>query len=174
MPGTIGDDSTAAGGGADIATTDTHKLMTNYGTYTATTNDQVTTIGFRAPGTAFYGDLEIGVYRTDTLALVASATVTSTAEGRFTTAITPVALTNGVTYAVAFRNADSTDVSVWRGYQDPAGAASDLTGSSALAATFTNNANHFQRLSIFAIVEASGGGGSGNIKSHLMLSGMGG
>lgn len=157
MPGTIGDDSVDAGGGAEIAVTDTHKLMSNYGTYTATSGDELTTLGFRAPGSGSYGALEVGVYRTDTLAFIASATVTSTAEGRFTTGITPVSLANGVEYAAAVRNAAAGDISVWRTYHEPAGIASDVTGSTPLESTFENAAQHFQRMSIFGIVEAAAG-----------------
>ena len=149
MP-TIGHDNNDLGG-ITFDNTFNHTMQNGVETYTAVSGDTITAVGFWCEGSTT-GTVEVGVYRTDTLAKVVSATVTCTSAGRFTQSVSQ-ALTPGVTYASSVRFPGN--ISGHRDFFTGGGIASNLTGTSALAATFTNNAADDHQLAAFAVVTSS-------------------
>jgi hypothetical protein len=161
MP-TIGFDTTTGFGAATRPTTDPHFALTLAagGAFTPSDSQEVYEVGFYSDTTPF-ASVQIGVIRADTLALIASGTVTASGSGRNVVSITPVALTTGVTYAVCWRIATEgtlyiNPVGLDRGIRNSA-----LTGANALANPFVNNGAALQtEFAIFATtraVAASGG-----------------
>jgi hypothetical protein len=161
MP-TIGYDSTTDLGGINLVTTDVHLIMDTYLTHTPGSAENLTLVGFHTDGAGGNGTLEIGVYRVDTLARIATANVSNTGSGRFTAAISG-ALSSGVEYCVGMRVV--SDTASYRAYYEPTPThLSALTGSSALADPFSTAGGGInQRYAIFAITEAAGGGGNSNL-----------
>lgn len=149
-------------------------------TYTAAANQEVFRF-FYYCGTSYGGDssgVEMGVY--DITGGTASATrvCTGTITGPLTTSawnsvnITPVALTAGNVYAVAFRIISATNIKSLSTYSSGAVSRSNLTGSSALAASWTDNSGIGDVYSAYAETQTAAGA-SGSIKSQLMLLGVG-
>lgn len=173
MP-TIGFDSALADPG-DRASTDNHFAMTILGTYTPSVAEEITEVGFHThAGAVNFGQIQVGVYRVSTLALIASATVTSTTTGRFATSITPVAISSGVEYAIGWRTISATVGVAQLGVGVDVGIRNTgLTGADALANPFVSAGAAIQtEFSVFATTQTVAGG-SGNIKSNSMLFGMG-
>jgi hypothetical protein len=106
--------------------------------------------------------IEIGVYDVTggigSASKVASGTIaTLSANAWNSVSITPVALTNGNTYAVAWRVISATNVSLYTKYIGAnTFSASSLTGSSALNASWTDNASGSSQFSIYAETQTSG------------------
>lgn len=151
---TIGRDSDSTGT-AFVVSGDNQRLMDGVGTYAAPAGQEVFEVGFYSGTTS--GTMEVGVYNTSTNALVASGTVAATATGRQSVAITPVALTNGVTYAVGWRYTNNLQV---KRQADVAASVSlsNAIGSSALENPFVDNtSNDGNVYSVFATTQASGG-----------------
>lgn len=154
MP-TIGYDSTTDVFDTTIPVGDPHILLDIIGqTFTASSGDSVTEVGFYSTF-PYSGSMQIGVYRTDTLALINSATVSANGvAGRKTTTVT-WPLTAGVTYVTAFRVI--TDVDTARSaFTDSTGFVSALTGSSALANPFVISGAGARFFPVFATVASSG------------------
>lgn len=104
--------------------------------------------------------VEIGVYDISSGAasasLVASGTITGplTASSWNSVDITPVALTESNTYAVALRLASATNITMYRDYDDGASSGSTLNGTSALAASWTDNSSGEYAFSFYAETQA--------------------
>lgn len=155
MP-TIGFDTVTGFGGTDRTTADPHFAQTLGGTFTPTDSQEIFEVGFR--GSVIPATFQIGVIRTDTLALVASGTVTSNGvdQSRNVVSITPVALTVGVTYATCWRCVSNggtylNSVGADRGIRN-----TSLTGADALANPFVNNGSALQsEFAIFATTQAA-------------------
>jgi hypothetical protein len=157
MP-TIGRDNLAAAGTTYLesvrTTADAHFIVNN----AVTSNASV----------------EIGVYRTDTLARIATGTCTSPGVGaatRLAQAITPVALTIGVTYCVAWRIVSDGALFINAGGEVGNGDRSaTLTGANALPATFNpDGATLDTGFSVFATTQAASGGSVAHIPAYLSM-----
>ena len=134
-------------------------------TYVAAANQEVDELFFYC-GTSGPGDgsgVEVGVYNitsgTASAPLVASGTITGLATSTWgSQTITPVALVEGDTYAVAFRIKSATSLS-WRStYVSSGVSVSTLDGTSALAATWTDNANAGNVPSMYATTVTAAAG----------------
>ena len=164
MPGTIGIDSTAGLGTASYSSTETH-LATIDGayTYTAVANDEITELGFHCGLSAGDGSgIEIGVLDiTSGIAnapLVASATISSPTTSDRNVAALSASLTSGNTYAVVWRVASATNISLFRTFTSNATQRGTLDGTSALAANFTSAGTFSQRHAVFATVTTAASG----------------
>lgn len=143
----------------------THRLIDNATyTYVAAANQEVFQVGFYV-GSSYAGDgsgVDVGVYDitggTASATLVASGNVSLTANQWNIAAITPVALTEGNTYAVACRIVSATNVKTHSAYVGVAVSTSNLTGSSALAASWTDNGNNGDVFSVYAETQTAASG----------------
>jgi hypothetical protein len=164
---TIGVDNLAAAGTTHLETvradTDPHFIMngTGAGCLTAPSGHEVFEVGFIA-GVTTAASLQIGVYRQDTLALIAEGTATSPGVGvntRIAQAITPVALTGGVVYCIAWRQITSGSLFICASCYTAIGDRSaTLTGANALPSTFNpDGAQLDSGFLIFATTQAAAG-----------------
>jgi hypothetical protein len=166
---TIGVDNLAAAGTTHLETvrlaSDPHFIMNgpnaNAGCLTAPSGHEVYQVGFIA-GITTAASLQIGVYRQDTLALVASGTATSPGVGvntRITQAITPVALTGGVVYCIAWRQIADGSLFICASCYTAIGDRSNtLTGANALPSTFNpDGAQLDSGFLVFATTQAASG-----------------
>lgn len=144
---TIGYDSQVGQGAATFQSTDTHRLMDGFGTYTPSSAETVTEVGIQKR-TIDSVNIEIGVYRTDTKALIGSAVVNSSASVDRVVTATSFSLSAGVTYAVGFRFIGSTTAQI--SYLSSASHESALTGASALANPFVTTVSDSTKFGIFA------------------------
>jgi hypothetical protein len=158
--------------GTGFTTTNNHIIQNGYATYTPGSAENITDVGFHSDGSNGNGTMEIGVYRVDTLAKVASANVSNTGSGRFTASLSG-ALSAGVAYCVAWRCVANT--ASYNVYQASAAALSALDGTSALANPFsTAGGTYNQNNAVFAITAAAGGGGGSPLigRRGIMNGGM--
>lgn len=109
--------------------------------------------------------VELGVYDissgTASAPVVAgtAATISSlTANSWNSVTITAVALTEANTYAIGYRVVSTTDVSLRSTYVTGGASLSSLTGSSALAATWTDNASSGDVISMYAETQTAASG----------------
>lgn len=135
MP-TIGFDTTVGFAPSARTTADPHFLINLAGTHTPGSAETITEVGFHGDAGGL-GTFEIGVYRTDTLALIVSAQVTSTGTNRFVTSVS-AAISAGVTYAIAWRCVSDAYAQINAIGSDQGTRNTGLTGANALAATFTD------------------------------------
>lgn len=149
---TIGYDSQVGLGAYTFQNTDTHRLMDGYGTYTPTSTETVTEVGVQKR-TGDTVNVQVGVYRTDTKALIGSAVVSSSAAVTRVVTSTSFSLSSGVTYAIAFRAIAASTVQI--AYLSNASHESALTGASALANPFVNTVTDSTQYGIFATSVAS-------------------
>lgn len=140
--GQIGISDATGMGGFTQNTTSPQRLCTGSGSsYTPGQSEEAYQVNIRAGVTL--GTLEVGIYNVTAgnanAPLVGSFQVTTTATNALNTfAInSPIALTSGQTYAVAFRAV--TNTSVIRAAASGFSRNSTLTGTSALAANWTDN-----------------------------------
>jgi hypothetical protein len=176
MP-TIGRDNLAAAGTTYLesvrTTADAHFIVNNAVTFTPVNAQEVFEVGFIA-GITSNASVEIGVYRTDTLARIATGTCTSPGVGaatRLAQAITPVALTIGVTYCVAWRIVSDGALFINAGGEVGNGDRSaTLTGANALPATFNpDGATLDTGFSVFATTQVASGGSVAHIPAYLSM-----
>lgn len=157
MP-TIGFDSALSDAG-DRSSGDNHFAMTIAGTYTPSVAEEITEFGFHThAGAVNFGQIQIGVYRVSTLALIASATVTSaTTPGRFTQPITPVAISAGVEYAIGWRTISASVGVAQQGMGVDVGIRNTgLTGTNTLANPFVSAGSPIQtQFSLFATTQTA-------------------
>lgn len=155
----IGSDSIVSAAGNDSLSTTVHRMMDAAAyTYTATADQEVFKLWVYI-GSSSNGDgsgVEIGVYDI-TSGISGAVKICSGSIGALTKSqwnsveITPVSLTEGNVYAVAWRVISATNVTLFTRYIGPnTFSASNLTGSSALAGTWTDNASGSSRFSIYA------------------------
>lgn len=141
----------------------THLLLDNATyTYVAAASQEVFRFNFYV-GASYDGDgsgVDVGLYDitggTASATLVASANISLSVSQWNTATITPVALTQGNTYAVALRIASATLVRTHSIYVGSALSSSSLTGTSALAASWTDDGNFSNVISMYAETRTSG------------------
>lgn len=150
---TIGIDSQVDLGAAGFSDTSQHFIMDGIGTYTPSSAETVTEVGIQKRLNDSV-NVEIGIYRVDTNALIGSAIVNSSAESTRVVTATSISLTSGVTYCVGFRFIGSSTAMI--SYSGAASNTSALTGASALANTFVENGVEDTKFGIFAITASSG------------------
>ena len=157
----IGNNS--VGGNSNSRTNSLPHMMIDNATYTyvAAANQEVFELNFYV-GSSYAGDgngVDVGVYDitsgTGGASLVASANVALSVNQWNTTAITPVSLVEGNTYAVAVRVVSATNVKVHSDYTGSAVSSSNLTGTSALASSWTDNGNSGNVISVYAETQAA-------------------
>ncbi len=163
----IGSNSIASAAGNDSLSTTVHRMMDAAAyTYTAAANQEVFKLWVYV-GSSSNGDgtgIEIGVYditsAVNGATKVCSASIASLTKSSWNSVeITPAALTEGNTYAVAWRVISATNVSLFTAYIGPnTFSASNLTGSSALAGTWTDNSSGSSRFSIYAETQTAATG----------------
>ena len=166
---TIGRDNITGLGSNSRTNSDPHFIQSGINTYTPSGAETLTEVGFHC-GTN-YGAIEVGVYRTDTLAKIASATVTATAANTRTAASVSGSLSAGVTYAVAWRTIDA-NVDYQTTYADSAGSRdSTRNGSTALQNTFNDTLEGLtSEWAVFATTTASS---APVLTSGMLLRGIG-
>jgi hypothetical protein len=132
-------------------------------TFTPSDSQEVFEVGFIA-GITTAASLQIGVYRVSTLALIAQGTATSPGVGsntRIAQAITPVALTTGVAYCIAWRQIADGSLFINTGATGSGGRSASLTGANALPSTFNpDGAALNPSFMVFATTQAAAGGAS--------------
>lgn len=157
----IGLNDTTGLGSAAETTAASHALMNGTGfTYVAGANEDVFRFGYYSGTAGSNATVQIGLYDitggATNAPLVTSGQVTGTAGSTpFTVDVTPVTLTNGNTYCVAWRIVANGNMQ--RAFTSNACRTSTLTGADALAATFTNNAGLSQKYAVWAETQASSG-----------------
>ena len=133
-------------------------------TYVAAANQEVFKVWFHV-NNSYSGDgtgVEVAVYDitsgTASAPLVAQGTIASLTVSTWNSVeITPVGLTTGNTYAVALRIVSATSIKYETAYVGTAVSHSTLDGTSALAATWTDNANNGDVPSVYAETQTASG-----------------
>lgn len=167
MP-TIGFDTSTGFAPSARTTADPHFLLNLAGTHTPGSAETITEVGFYGDA-GDVGTFEVGVYRTDTLALIVSAQVTSTGTGRFATSVS-AAISAGITYAMAWRCVADAYALINSIGTDQGTRNTGLTGANALAATFTDSGPAItSQFAFFATTEAA----AGAAPKKLLLLGVG-
>lgn len=162
--GVIGNN--AIGGSTPTYTNATTQRLIDAGAYdyVAPANEEVFRLWYYTGGLVGDGSgVEVGVYDitsgTNNASLVASGTITSLSANSWNSLdITGVALTEGNTYAVAFRIVSATDVSSRSTYVTGGASTSSLTGTSALAANWTDNGSSGEVASVYAETQVAASG----------------